>query len=189
MTIRSTPASEPSSPRRADARRNNERVVAAAIEIFRQFGTQASVPQIAAKAQVGKATVYRSFATKELLLESITQTRLEEAERRMVIALESSGPERAFHNAMLELFDVLAGDRLLAERLADDQSSATSALLQTLAEAQQRSRIAGALLGAATLQDLRVLVCGVAMQLTRLGERDPKIWRRYGELVIRAFSS
>ena len=52
-------------PRRKDARRNHERVVAAAVEVFREYGTQASVPQIATRAEVGKATVYRSFPTRK----------------------------------------------------------------------------------------------------------------------------
>ncbi|MFD5863138.1 SbtR family transcriptional regulator [Streptomyces chartreusis] len=34
--------------------------------------------------------------------------------------------------------------------------------------------------------DLRVVLCGMCLQLIRLEERDPALWRRYGELTLRA---
>ena len=44
-------------PRRADAVRNRERVVAAAAAVFAERGVEAGVPDVAARAGVGKATV------------------------------------------------------------------------------------------------------------------------------------
>ena len=58
-------------PRRADAVRNRERVVAAAAAVFAERGVEAGVPDIAARAGVGKATVYRSFPTKEHLIAAV----------------------------------------------------------------------------------------------------------------------
>ena len=52
-------------PRRMDARRNHQRVVAAAVEVFREYGAQASVPQIAARAQEKLRGLAR---TEELVL-------------------------------------------------------------------------------------------------------------------------
>ncbi|MEU2424021.1 helix-turn-helix domain-containing protein [Streptomyces sp. NPDC007851] len=103
-------------PSRADARRNHERVVAAAVEVFRGHGTQASVPQIEARAQVGKVTVYRSFPAKEDLLETITELSLERLEQRTAAAVCEADPYEDFRRYVLELFDTLAHDRLLAER-------------------------------------------------------------------------
>jgi AcrR family transcriptional regulator len=51
-------------PKRADAVRNRERVVAAAAAVFAERGVEASVPDVAERAGVGKATVYHSFPTK-----------------------------------------------------------------------------------------------------------------------------
>lgn len=178
-----------SSPRRADARRNHERVLAAAVEVFRAHGTQATVPQIAAKAQVGRATVYRSFPTKEDLLETITRLRLSELERRTAAALREADPEEAFRHYVLELFDVLAGDRLLAERLAETSSAAASSVLDTLVGVMDAAREAGRLREDVSLVDLRVLLCGAALQLVRFSERDPLIWRRYADMVVRGLSS
>ncbi|MGY5032260.1 TetR/AcrR family transcriptional regulator [Streptomyces sp. 900116325] len=173
-------------PRRSDARRNHERVVAAAVEIFRECGTQASVPQIAARAQVGKATVYRSFPVKEDLLEAITGLSLERLEQRTASALREADPYEAFRLYVLELFEALARDRLLAERLADATSPAAASVLETLVTAMERARAAEKLREDVTQMDLRVVLCGTALQLVRLTERDPATWHRYGNMVLAA---
>ncbi|MFD8074941.1 TetR/AcrR family transcriptional regulator [Streptomyces sp. NPDC059718] len=173
-------------PRRADARRNHERVVAAAVDVFRERGTLATVPQIAARAEVGKATVYRSFPTKEDLLETITRLSLEELERRTAAAQDEPGPDEAFRRHVRELFDVLARDRLLAERLADGASPAAVSVLESLTEAMESARAAGTLREDTTPLDLRVLLCGAALQLVRLEEREPSVWHRYADMVLRA---
>lgn len=172
--------------RRADARRNHERVVAAAIEVFAELGPQATVPQIAARAGVGKATVYRSFPAKEDLVEAIARLRLEELERGMQAVLGETGPDRAFHTYVLRLFENLARDRLLAERLAEATSPAAGSVLTVLSELMQAAKASGTVREDATSLDLRVILCGAALQLMAVAERDPVVWRRYGELVLQA---
>jgi hypothetical protein len=49
-----------------------------------------------------------------------------------------------------------------------------------------RGRAAGALRPDATADELRVLFTGVAQVLRADGERDPQVWRRYGQLVADA---
>jgi AcrR family transcriptional regulator len=176
----------PQPPRRTDARRNHERVLAAAAEMFAEHGTQASIPQIAERAQVGKATVYRSFPTKEDLVEAITRQSLAALGRRTAPALADTDPYQGLRRYVLELFDALARDRLLTERLADTTSPAATGMLDTLGDLLASARAAGTGGAAATVQDVRVVLCGVALQLGRLEERDPVVWGRYGELVLAA---
>ena len=70
---------------RADAVRNYERVVAAAAEVLAEKGAEAGIPEIAARAGVGKGTVYRCFETKEHLIAAVVAERVRwfaEASRR-----------------------------------------------------------------------------------------------------------
>src|SRR5687767_3365574 len=54
-------------PLRADARRNREKVMAAARGAFAEHGSEAQMDEIARRAEVGVGTVYRHFPTKEAL--------------------------------------------------------------------------------------------------------------------------
>ncbi|WP_236710876.1 TetR/AcrR family transcriptional regulator [Streptomyces sp. 150FB] len=58
-------------PRRADAARNFDALVAAAREAFGELGTDASMDEIARRAGVGNATLYRNFPTREVLVEAV----------------------------------------------------------------------------------------------------------------------
>jgi AcrR family transcriptional regulator len=55
-------------PLRADAQRNHDRIVEVAKLAFAENGTQASLDDIACRAQVGPGTLYRHFPTRESLL-------------------------------------------------------------------------------------------------------------------------
>jgi AcrR family transcriptional regulator len=61
----------PERPKRADARRNEEKLVSAAREAFAEGGHAASLEDIARRAQVGIGTLYRHFPTRPALLEAV----------------------------------------------------------------------------------------------------------------------
>ncbi len=58
-------------PKRADARRNYEKVIAAAREAFAEGGAGTSLEEIARRAEVGIGTLYRHFPTRQALLEAV----------------------------------------------------------------------------------------------------------------------
>src|SRR5258705_13790277 len=58
-------------PARADARRNYEALLAAASEVFGARGPDASLDEIARRAGVGNATLYRHFPTRRDLLVAV----------------------------------------------------------------------------------------------------------------------
>lgn len=70
---------------RADARRNREKLLAAATIAFAEAGTDASLEAIAKRAGVGIGTLYRHFPTREALVEA--------AYRNEVDRLCGSAPE------------------------------------------------------------------------------------------------
>ena len=172
--------------RRADARRNQGRVFAAALEVFQQSGLLGTVPQIAERAGVGKATVYRSYATKEELVEAVVGYRLDELERLTASALALRDPYDRFRAYVLCLFENLAGDRVLSEALADGQYGRTSGLLALLSDLMDEAKTTGPVRADADVVDLRVMLCGMVLQLMRIEDREPVLWRRYGELTLQA---
>src|SRR6184192_3929854 len=82
-------------PMRADARRNYERLVAAAADAFAAHGTEASLEDIARRAGVGIGTLYRHFPTREALLEALLRSRFEEMQRRAAELSASAAPGEA----------------------------------------------------------------------------------------------
>jgi AcrR family transcriptional regulator len=62
---------------RADARRNYERLLAAAVAEVARTGADASLEKIARDAGVGSATLHRHFPTRQALLEAVFHDRVE----------------------------------------------------------------------------------------------------------------
>ncbi|GIF69157.1 TetR family transcriptional regulator [Asanoa ishikariensis] len=172
--------------RRADARRNHERVFAAALEVFGEAGLEGTVPQIAERAGVGKATVYRSYPTKEDLVAAVLRYRLAELAGFTAPALDQPDPYAVFSTYVLLLFERLAGDRLLSEVLGDAQLRSTTGLLDGLSDLMEAAKSTGRVRADATVLDLRVVLCGMTVQLMKISDRDPALWRRYGELTLQA---
>ncbi|WP_433734369.1 TetR/AcrR family transcriptional regulator [Nocardia sp. CA-129566] len=63
-------------PMRADARRNYDRLLAAARDAFAAYGADASLDDIARSAGVGNATLYRHFPSREALLDAVFRDRV-----------------------------------------------------------------------------------------------------------------
>jgi len=82
---------DPSRPMRADARRNYERLVDAARDVFNAQGGQASMDAIAKEAGVGVGTLYRHFPKRIDIVEAVYKTEvdgLEVTAREVVETLE-----------------------------------------------------------------------------------------------------
>jgi AcrR family transcriptional regulator len=58
-------------PKRADARRNYDKVIAAARAAFTEKGAETSLEEIARRAGVGIGTLYRNFPNRQTLLEAV----------------------------------------------------------------------------------------------------------------------
>ena len=71
----SEPAAAATRGLRADARRNQQAVIAAAKKLFADEGLDAQMPEVAKAAGVGVGTVYRHFPTKEALLAALVADR------------------------------------------------------------------------------------------------------------------
>lgn len=63
-------------PQRADARRNRERLFAAAMDAFAEQGVDVNMADIARRAGIATGTVYRHFPTKQALVDALLIDRL-----------------------------------------------------------------------------------------------------------------
>jgi AcrR family transcriptional regulator len=179
----------PASRQRSDARRNHDRIITAALEVFAEQGLQATVPDVAARANVGKATVYRNYPAKEDLVSAIAQHQFGLLEQRTAAALSEPDPAVALTGYLAELFEWLARDRILAEALASATSVPTGRILAQVTRLVESAKPSGLIRPDATELDVRVVICGPVLQLIALGERDPAVWRRYADLTLRALQA
>src|ERR1700757_4381433 len=79
-------------PMRADARRNYEKVLAAAREAFAEGGESTSLEEIARRAGVGIGTLYRNFPNRQALLEALYLDEVEEVRRAGAQLEDSADP-------------------------------------------------------------------------------------------------
>ena len=130
-------------PLRADARRNRERILAAATAAFAADGLSVPLDEIARRAGVGPGTLYRHFPAKETLWEAVLHDRL------LRLANEAEALHRATDpgEALLGFIDRLVAEAAPKRDLADALASAGTDVSATLAGTAARLREAlGALL-------------------------------------------
>lgn len=80
---------------RADARRNYNRLLAAAHTVFAEQGTGASLEEVARRAEVGIGTLYRHFPTREALLEGLLNAGFTTLREKAEALLASPSPRQA----------------------------------------------------------------------------------------------
>ncbi|MBE8516200.1 TetR/AcrR family transcriptional regulator [Amycolatopsis sp. H6(2020)] len=81
---------------RADARRNQERLLIAARAVFAERGIDAPMATVARRAGVGVATLYRRFPNRDALVRAAFAQQMETCTRVFVEALADPDPWRGF---------------------------------------------------------------------------------------------
>jgi AcrR family transcriptional regulator len=91
----------PAGPKRADARRNYELLIAAATEAFAERGADdVSLEEIARRAGVGIGTLYRHFPARQALLEAVYKDQVDGLEVLAGKLLVSESPGEALMHWM-----------------------------------------------------------------------------------------
>src|SRR5262245_66404811 len=103
-------------PKRADALRNYEKLVAAARAVFTEDGTSAPLEDVAERAGVGIGTLYRHFPTRQALLEAVYVGEVE-ALCRSVADFEGLPPWEALSGWLHRYVGYAATKKALAEDL------------------------------------------------------------------------
>jgi AcrR family transcriptional regulator len=104
-------------PLRADAQRNRDRVLAAAVRAFSQDGPDVTLDSIAKSAGVGIGTLYRHFPTREALVEAAYRNELARLCDSVADLLTTMPPAEATR-AWMDLFvDYMTTKRGMADAL------------------------------------------------------------------------
>lgn len=96
---------------RADARQNRDRIVTAGRELILERGADAPLDQIAARAGVGNATLYRHFPTREDLVRRVV---LDDMNRVREEAAAAHGAEPNAWSALRRFCAAVVRGRLIA---------------------------------------------------------------------------
>jgi AcrR family transcriptional regulator len=117
-----SPADSTSRPMRADAQRNYQRLLDAAVAVFAERGADdVSLEEIARRAGVGIGTLYRHFPTRQALLEAVYRDQVDGMRAKADELLESDSPSEALAEWLRAL-----------SAFSSTKQSLTAALLETL---------------------------------------------------------
>ena len=164
---------------RADAQRNLGRVLDAAAEVFAERGPGASVDEIARRAGVGHATVFRRFPTKDALIAAVVEQRIAELHGMAEQALEAEDAGAAFTEFVWRAAELNARDRGLHDCLLRcAQSPAALALQDAGVRVVARAQQAGAVRTDIPAEDVPALIRAA------LRAAPPGQWRSYVQIVL-----
>jgi AcrR family transcriptional regulator len=177
---------------RRDARRNRERLVASARDLFAAHGVDVPVEDITHHAGVGVGTLYRHFPTKEELLDAV----LEDAFAELIAAAEEAAAaddawagftgflERALaaHAANRGLKDVLAAAR--GGQGAQRAEAMRARMRPLLRRMIQRAQEQGTLRADFKPEDLPLVFWTADRVIDRTAAVAPDYWRRFLGLLV-----
>ena len=173
-------------PLRADAQRNHDRIVGAADGAFAELGLEVSMEEIARRAGVGPATVYRRFPSKSLLLRAIFDARLSALEPSITAAAAAEDAWEGFLAGLRAVLGAQAANTSLVQVLTQSgELTALKAELQArvfapLCALMERAQQSGQLRADLDPAELPMLIRMVATTT------DSSSWQRYLALLADA---
>jgi AcrR family transcriptional regulator len=161
-------SAESGRPIRADARRNRERLLKAAFEVFAEVGVDAQMTDIADVAGLGIGTLYRNFASKEQLVNALVLDRLTSAARAARKIVDAPDAWDALVRLIRSITDVQLENRVLSQfmggRIAgspelQEQRDIVYGILETVVE---RAKHDGQLRDDVNVADIRMIMMALA---------------------------
>jgi len=172
-------------PKRADARVNHEKLVAAARALFTERDTSAPLEEVAERAGVGIGTLYRHFPTRQALLEAVYVDEVE-AMARAAADLSELPPWDALSQWLHQYVGFAATKRALNEALMETDPDSDVLLTCRIAmkragtELVERAQRAGVVRADTDFMDVVRMVGAIAMVPTE----DPAQKERLLELAL-----
>lgn len=177
-------------PLRVDAARNRGRIMEAAQAAFAERGLEVPLEDVAERAGVGIATLYRRFPTRESLIAACFERRLDEYARAAEEALEAPDGWTGFCAYVQRICEMQAADRGLkdvltrtfpnARALEANRARGFDLFLRLI----ERAKAEGSLRSDFVPEDYVLLLMGNAGVVQGAGEAAPDAWRRYVALMV-----
>lgn len=175
---------------RADARRNRERILTSAGELFADRGHDVQMEEIAAHSGLGMGTLYRHFPGKRDLLTAVVRERFQGMAHLARAAEEISDPGEAFETVLRSYLEAAEGDASFQLALLGSTGLRWEGVEQQKAEFSEivariidRAVASGQVREDLTVADFPVLACGVMSTMYFKPSRTTD-WRRHLELVL-----
>ncbi|KJS55042.1 transcriptional regulator [Streptomyces rubellomurinus subsp. indigoferus] len=164
---------------RADARRNRERILEAAVRAFAEKGADVPIDTIAKAAGVGSATLYRHFPTREALVEAAYRNELARVCDSAAVLLAELPPDRALRLWMDRFIGYLAAKQGMADALraavasgADPFAESLDKLSAAIGSLLRAGAEAGLLRSDVEPIDLGLSLAGVSLVTDSAAQRD-----------------
>ncbi len=184
-----------SSELRSDARRNRERVIEAAREVFAERGLDASLNEVARRAGVGLATLLRRFPERDQLIAATFGDRMSEYAALAEQALQDPDPWHGFCDYVRHVCAMQAGDRGFTDVLtqtfpaAQEFEERRAQGYRRVVELCDRAKQAGKLRPDFSPEDLPLLLMANAGVITATASQAPGASPRLIAYLLQAFSA
>ncbi|MFE0422709.1 TetR/AcrR family transcriptional regulator [Streptomyces sp. NPDC058953] len=179
---------------RADARRNYERLLAEARAVFAEYGTDASLEEIARRSGVGIGTLYRHFPNRHTIMSAVFQDAVGMLLDRSRALGDAPDPREALAEWLRTLithsgeYRGLAGALMSASHDTESALSASCALLTDAgAGLLERAVLAGAVREDASIDDLMQLTNAISLAADQ-SPSDPHLPDRLLALTFRGLT-
>lgn len=180
-------------PLRVDAEANRVRILSGAREVFLESGLRAPMQDIARRSDVGIATLYRRFPTRDELVTAVFLHEVAECVDAVVDASRDPDPWRGFSRAITGLLSLDTRNRGFIRQFLStrEQTGAIERAHRAAEDAfwdlTQRAKRAGALSRTFTRRDLDlILTANAGFELWNPASRLDAT-RRFTELVLAAY--
>ncbi|MEU3602884.1 helix-turn-helix domain-containing protein [Streptomyces sp. NPDC006798] len=181
-------------PKRADARRNYERLLAEARAVFAEHGTDASLEEIARRSGVGIGTLYRHFPNRHAMMSAVFQDAVGVLLDRSRTLADAPDAREALAEWLRTLithsgeYRGLAGALMSASHDTDSALSASCSLLTDAgARLLERAVAAGQVREDASIADLMQLTNAISLAADQ-SPADPALPDRLLTLTLRGLT-
>jgi AcrR family transcriptional regulator len=176
-------------PMRADARRNHERVLDAAYDVFAEHGLEAQIDEIAHRAGVGVGTVYRHFPAKEDLLAALADRKFAWMAGRARQALAEDDAWEALCNFVRDAAGRTAEDIAIADAMGSrpemmGAAAERAGMLELLDQLVSRAQAQGAAREDVTGSDLPMVFCALGSVAKAGTALEFMRWDRLVEVIL-----